>query len=132
MKVNGYKIKAGADLRGADLRGAYLRDADLQGAYLRGADLRDADLQGAYLRGADLRGADLRGANLFDLGQRSDGYQFFAHKRNDTLYILAGCRYFTIEDAWDHWKNKRQGTNLQRETFFMLERAEKLYEMYLK
>ena len=64
MKINGYNIAPGADLRGAGLR-----EADLYKADLRGADLREADLRGAYmfradLRGADLRGADLRGANL--------------------------------------------------------------------
>jgi len=32
MKVNGYKIKRGVDLRGADLRGVDLYGADLYGA----------------------------------------------------------------------------------------------------
>jgi uncharacterized protein YjbI with pentapeptide repeats len=69
MKVNGYEIKAGANLRGADLRGANLeganlRGADLIGANLEGANLRGADLIGANLRGADLYGADLRRADL--------------------------------------------------------------------
>ena len=59
MEINGYEIKAGADLMGANLRGA-----DLRGADLKDADLRCADLMGANLRGADLRDADLRCANL--------------------------------------------------------------------
>ena len=54
MRVNGYEIKAGADLRRADLQGAKLQGADLQGADLRGADLQGAKLQDANLRRADL------------------------------------------------------------------------------
>ena len=85
--VEGYKIEAGADLRGAklagtpdlydvDLRGVNLSGADLRGANLSGADLRGANLtaakltcanlSGADLRGASLSGADLRGASLTD------------------------------------------------------------------
>ncbi|MAD98964.1 MAG: hypothetical protein Unbinned200contig1002_26 [Prokaryotic dsDNA virus sp.] len=69
MKVNGYEIKAdadliGADLYGADLEGANLYGADLEGANLYGADLRGADLRHANLIGANLSGADLEGADL--------------------------------------------------------------------
>ena len=39
MKVNGYEIK-----EGANLKGAYLKGADLKGANLYGADLEGADL----------------------------------------------------------------------------------------
>ena len=60
MKVNGYEIK-----EGANLKGAYLKGADLKGADLERANLYGADLRGAYLRGADLKGADLKGANLY-------------------------------------------------------------------
>ena len=74
MNINGYEIKAfanlryanlrDANLRDADLRGANLRDANLSNADLRYADLRDADLRYANLSNADLSGADLRGADL--------------------------------------------------------------------
>jgi len=81
MNVNGYEIKAYANLRYTNLRytnlkganlnlrdayliGADLRDAYLIGAHLRGANLEGANLRGAYLRGAYLRGANLEGANL--------------------------------------------------------------------
>jgi len=37
-----------------------------------------ADLSEANLSGANLRGADLSGADLLCLGQRSDGYWFYA------------------------------------------------------
>jgi len=74
--VNGYTIKAEADLAGADLRGADLRGAYLNGAILNTANLRNADLRDAYLRDADLRhanlaGADLRGADLRGFGMSS-------------------------------------------------------------
>ena len=65
-KVNGYEIKAYANLRRADLRCADLRDADLRCANLRDADLSDADLRDADLIGANLRCADLRRADLRD------------------------------------------------------------------
>ena len=69
MKVNGYEIKPGADLRcanleGANLEGAYLRDANLEGTNLSGANLEGADLRYANLRYANLYRANLSGANL--------------------------------------------------------------------
>ena len=98
----------GADLRGANLRCANLRGADLCGANLRGADLRDANLRDADLRcanlcGANLCGANLCGANLIIGGQRADGYKFFLYRDNNILMIRAGCRYFTYEQAKEHW-----------------------------
>jgi streptogramin lyase len=57
--VNGYLIRAGADLRNARLRGADLRHCVLTGADLRGADLREARLDGAQCHGARLAGARL-------------------------------------------------------------------------
>ena len=73
MKVNGYEIKAGADLRDADLRGANLQDADLRGANLQDADLWRANLRGANLGGANLQDADLRGADLRSANLRGAG-----------------------------------------------------------
>jgi uncharacterized protein YjbI with pentapeptide repeats len=64
MKVDGYAIEPGADLRRANLKGANLEGADLRGARLEGANLRGANLQGAKLRNAILEGANLRGARL--------------------------------------------------------------------
>ena len=129
MKVNGFEIKAfanlrgadlggadlrGANLRGADLGGADLRGADLRGAYLRGADLGDADLRGAYLgdadlRGASLGGADLGGAYLIDAGQDARGYRFIAQKHDDGMRILAGCHYFeSVKAARTHWEARHK------------------------
>lgn len=116
MIVNGYSIKAGAnlrdaDLQGADLRGADLQGADLEGAYLQGAYLEGANLFGANLYGANLYGADLRYANLrgaelrraylmhtkgviaFTLG-RHFGFTF---KCDGTVYVKIGCECHTLE-----------------------------------
>jgi hypothetical protein len=149
----------GADLGGADLGGAYLGDADLRGANLGGANLGDAnlgganlggaDLGGAYLGDADLRGANLRGANLgganlgdanlrgadlggadlLSIGNRSDGYTFYAQIRDGKIWIIAGCRYFEITDAAKHWKSTRGGTQLGSESLQLLKNARALVKI---
>ena len=124
----------GADLEGADLEGAnfedaYLeganfKDADLKDAYLKGAYLEDANLNDAYLGGARLKGAWLKGAKgIADLGQRSDGYQFYAQWRKGSVWILAGCRYFPVKEAAAHWKKTRPGTPLGAESMEFIRRA---------
>ena len=64
MKVNGYEIRPGANLKGAKLTGANLAEADLTGANLTGANLTRANLKGANLADANLKGANLTHANL--------------------------------------------------------------------
>jgi len=119
----------GADLRDANLRGANLRGANLRDAYLGGADLGVAYLGGAYLRDAYLGGADLRGADVIHCGDRSDGYGFFAHIREDKIWIIAGCRYFNITDAAKHWKVTRDGTQLGNESQQILKNARALVKI---
>jgi hypothetical protein len=97
----------GADLRGVNLRDADLRDADLRDADLRGVNLRGANLRNAVLRDADLRGADLRGTDLIVGGQRSDGYRFLLFRTDGDIFVSAGCRYFNISDARNHWNDTR-------------------------
>lgn len=65
MKVDGYDIRPGANLRGADLSGTNLRDALMNGAELSGANLRDALLRGANLSSANLYRAELSEAELY-------------------------------------------------------------------
>ena len=75
MKINGYEIGSGADLRrvylcGADLRETNLYRANLHGADLRRTNLSEVDLRGTdlsetNLSGADLSGTNLRGVNLY-------------------------------------------------------------------
>ncbi len=96
-----------ANLRLADLRLANLRLADLRGADLEGADLHGADLIGAYLRLADLRGAYLAHTILIDAGQDHRGYRFVGVPTGEGLRILAGCRWFSLEEAKAHWVDNR-------------------------
>jgi hypothetical protein len=91
IKVNGYAIKPGANLRGANLFGANLRGAYLIGADLRGANLIGANLRGAYLIGADLRGADLIGANLREASLR--GASLEAVRGKDIVTFQAGREF---------------------------------------
>ena len=116
----------GANLKGADLKGAYLEGADLEGANLKGANLGGAYLKGANLEGANLGGAYLKGANLINCGNRSDGYEFFAHMREGALWIKAGCRYFPIDKARAHWNGTRGGTSLGEESIALCEHAERM------
>jgi uncharacterized protein YjbI with pentapeptide repeats len=111
----------GADLRDADLRGANLFGANLSGANLFGANLFGANLFGAKLFGADLSGANLRGANLrgangiIRVGPASDGCEFFGVQRDGAVWIKAGCRWLTADDARKHWQATRADTPLGRE-----------------
>lgn len=107
-----------ADLCGADLRGANLGGANLRGADFRGANLRDANLGGADLRGANV------GDDLIDGGQRSDGYRFVGSIKGGEIMIGAGCRYFTIEQAREHWTRTRGDTSLGKETMCILQHIE--------
>ena len=104
----------------ADLAGAYLAGADRAGA-----DLAGADIARAYLTGANLARADLARADLVDGGQRSDGYRFVGSIKDGLLMISAGCRYFAIADAREHWKH-REGTPLGAETTCILDHIEKV------
>ena len=118
-----WAIKNGAYLEGADLKGADLEGAYLKGANLEGADLEGANLEGANLKGAYLKGANLKGANLVHCGTRSDGWEFFAHLSNGSIWIKAGCRYFTITDAAKHWHDTRGDTQLGDESQQLLNNA---------
>jgi pentapeptide repeat protein len=94
--------------------GANLYRADLTGANLREANLREADLKGANLKGANLTGADLAGAGGYlDLGHDPRGYHFRAIL-HDGWRINAGCRWFTVAEAREHWGAKGNKDALAR------------------
>ena len=116
----------GAHLYGANLGGADLSHANLSGANLRDANLGDANLRDADLRGASLGGADLVYANLISGGQRSDGYEFYGQIKDGELWIKAGCRYFSIDEARRHWNETRKDTTLGDETFLRLNMIESI------
>ena len=129
---------SGADLRGADLSDADLSGADLSYANLRDADLSGADLSGANLSYANLSYANLRGANLSyadlsyaDLSYANLSYANLSYAKgilllpvqdyrgyswphavecHDGLWrIRAGCRFFTIAEAREHWGGRYEG-----------------------
>jgi uncharacterized protein YjbI with pentapeptide repeats len=137
---------SGADLSRADLFDSNLSWADLSEADLSWANLFDSNLSRADLSGADLTGANLSRANLFDsnlswanlsganlsgaknqiyIGQRSDGYQFFArHDKEKSAWIIsAGCRYFTPDEYRTHAQKYNCGTK-RAETLAMIDFAE--------
>lgn len=118
---------SGADLSGADLFRANLSEANLFRANLFGANLFRADLSGANLARADLSGAALSGAKWREgvtLKQspvkectRSDGYLFRLLDCNVGWRVAAGCRFFTLDEAWKHWGHgQRADTRLGEES----------------
>ena len=133
-------VKAGANLQdaylyGANLQGAYLYGAKLRYANLQGADLRDANLYSANLRYAKLQGANLQdaylqGAYLADgvkatagparRATRADGHEFFLWPTDAGWRVKAGCRFFTMDEAWRHWEAKRGNTPLGDESLDIL------------
>ena len=116
-----------ADLSRADLSDADLSRANLYRANLYRANLSDANLSDANLSHANLSDANLYGANLLDCGHRSDGFRFIASKSKDgTLMIKAGCRFFSIADAREHWTKTRGGTQLGNESIALLDHAERM------
>jgi hypothetical protein len=140
-----------ANLDGASLDGASLDGASLVGASLRGANLYRASLVGASLVGANLDGASLRGASLYRASlvgakinnnktaigilrraTRSDGYEFFLWHCQENFYIKAGCRFFDIAEARQHWTATRAGTPLGDETQDILNMFEKAIERQVK
>ena len=118
---------AGVNLARANLTGANLTGANLTGAYLARANLTEANLAEANLTGADLRRADLARANpgshkILQGPIRSDGWQFMlTNLDGEGWRIKAGCRYFTLDEAREHWQQTRGGTPLGNETFAILD-----------
>jgi uncharacterized protein YjbI with pentapeptide repeats len=115
---------SGANLSGANLSGANLSRANLFGANLSRANLFGANLFGANLFGANLSRANLFGANLFGanlfghrgiicIGPSKDGFDFFAVRRAGVVWIKAGCRWFSADDARAHWSKPREDEALQ-------------------
>jgi len=78
--------------------------------------------------------ADLRGAAMSDatgqhlLPQRYDGYQFFlVQKYDETWFIRAGCRAFTIPEYREHVKTYSDETKA-RETTRILDFAQSILD----
>ena len=102
-------------LRGEGGRRAYLAGANLSRAYLAGANLAGANLAGANLAGAKINN-DKTAIGILRRATRSDGYEFFLWHCEDGFYIRAGCRFFDMAEARQHWTAARAGTPLGDET----------------
>ena len=74
-------------------------------AVLTRADLTDADLTDAVLTDAVLTRAT-----------RADGYEFSLWDCQEGFFIAAGCRWFTMTEARQHWLATRAGTPLGDES----------------
>ena len=130
-----WAIESGANLAGAylaraDLAGANLAEVNLAGVNLGGANLAGADLARADLAGADLARANLAGAlvrgeevtRVIAIASRiNDPYQFTAFElKAGGVKVLAGCRWFSIEDYRAHVAAKYPDTDKGRETLDIL------------
>lgn len=61
---------------------------------------------------------------------RSDGYTFAIFKCQDgQTRITAGCRYFTIPEAINHWTNTRGGTRLGKESIMLVNHLQNIFQL---
>ena len=61
---------------------------------------------------------------------RSDHYCFvYAPDKDGIFHVMAGCRYFTMTEAREHWANTRGGTPLGDETMCILDAIEALHKV---
>lgn len=116
-----------ADLRVTSMADADLRDANLAYANLEGVNLTRVRLDGAHLGSANLAGAEYNGVTIGKRGEvkfasRSDGYTFRLMDCSDGEWrVMAGCRWFTMPDDYNHWSTSRGGTRLGAETLDILD-----------
>ncbi len=110
-------VRVRADLSGANLYRANLSRANLYRADLSRANLSEANLSGANLSGAKWReGVTLKQSPVKEC-TRSDGYLFRLLDCNVGWRVAAGCRFFTLEEAWKHWGHgERANTPLGEES----------------
>lgn len=134
------------NLEGADLKEATLRNTNMHGSILSKANLERAWLTRTQFVFAVLEKANLHGAELMDVNfsktnltgteykgvalgrcgavaqaKRSDMYNFqLMHCADGKWRVMAGCRWFTLPQAWKHWENTRRNTELGEETYDIL------------
>jgi hypothetical protein len=93
----------------------------VQFKFFRGKPVRGRPVRGKPVRGKPVSGAK----NQIYIGQRSDGYQFFArHDKEKSAWIIsAGCRYFTPNEYRTHAQKYNCGTK-RAETLALIDFAE--------
>ncbi|HEY2617481.1 MAG TPA: pentapeptide repeat-containing protein [Acetobacteraceae bacterium] len=100
-----------ADLSECELNGANFRQARLNDATLDDSSLVNANFHGASMYNVTMRGSDIDGARfthcygVVDAGFDNRGYRFVGiwHPKEQTWMVKAGCRWFTMEEAEEHW-----------------------------
>jgi len=61
---------------------------------------------------------------------RSDGYSFIAvPDKNNVIRVIAGRRYFTFDEAYEHWELTRKDTPLGDETIEILNFMKKMVDI---
>lgn len=89
----------------ANFSEAVLRSANLEGADVDRADFTGADLTGAYLGDCNVETAIFKDTiGIRDAGKDSRGYRFIGVLQDSGSWrIKAGCRWYTVSDALEHW-----------------------------
>ena len=105
--------------------------ASLVGARLDGARLDGARLDSARLDGAKINN-DKTVIGILSRATRSDGFEFFLWHCQEGFFIKAGCRFFDMAQARQHWTATRAGTPLGDETQDILDMFEKAIERQVK
>lgn len=116
-----------ADLQGANLKGANFASCNMAHAYLakarfdRSTCFTSTNLRGARMEGAAYQGVKLGRRGAIAAALRSDGHSFQLIDCADGEFrVMAGCRWFTLPQAWKHWEYTRRNTDLGEETFDIL------------
>lgn len=116
-----------------NLSNANFREAKLsltnvfEGAIIDNAIFDGVDMQPEVLKGARLNG--LRVLDVPRRAQRQDGYEFFLFRMEKNKYLVrAGCRTFTMDEAWAHWEERRRNTSLGDESHDILT----MFELYIQ
>ena len=68
--------------------------------------------------------AQVYGVNITAV--RSDNYTFTVAPTPDGPRIIAGCRYFTFDEARKHWTETRRNTQLGEESLALVEHLERM------
>lgn len=78
-----------------------LQDSAFRKSIITSCCLRDAILEDVGFFSTCVSGSD-----FFPIGRRSDSHVFYIQRRKGSLfYIKAGCRYFSMEEAEQHWNS---------------------------
>jgi Pentapeptide repeats (8 copies) len=116
-----------ARLNGADLSSCMLGGANFTHADLRGADLSETDMDGTRFRYANMVDVNIKDSapetavflacdGIVDAGTDWRGYRFIGvwHTDGSEWHVKAGCRWFTLGRAFDHWEQRENADALMR------------------